>query len=277
VVEIRQSQQWGKYLESLGWVSCGAIRIRKLLFFSLIKYQRPPQLNKTDLSKLKQLARKHKALFVKVEPVDNKQARFLESNGFKKDRWPLLAPKTIVIDITLSLEEIKASFKKDARYCLRRAEQNKLEAAVSKNPAHKDLLQFYALWKKTGKRGKFYVPSKKELFAKAKAFEDKCFLVQIKDMAGAFCGAHGQTCYYFHAASSLKGQKLHAPYLCLWEVIKFAKKEGCRVLDLEGIYDERFKSMTKKWRGFTVFKKKWGGMVVEFPGAYTKFTWFGLR
>ena len=65
---IRQSKEWGKYLETIGWQSVGSIRVRPLAFFSLIKLQRPEKFAEKELRELLKVAKKRHALFVKVEP-----------------------------------------------------------------------------------------------------------------------------------------------------------------------------------------------------------------
>ena len=64
------------------------------------------------------------------------------------------------------------------------------------------------------------------------------------------------------------GKKLFVPTALTWEAIISAKKEGKKVFDFEGIYDERVPN--KKWLGFTHFKKSFGGDVVEYPGCFVK-------
>lgn len=88
-------------------------------------------------------------------------------------------------------------------------------------------------------------------------------------LAGALILIHDKISYYFHAASTPEGQKLSAPYLVVWEAIKLAKKKDCRVFDFEGIYDERFP--IKSWKGFTHFKKSFGGKEVEYSKTSLKF------
>ena len=83
-------------------------------------------------------------------------------------------------------------------------------------------------------------------------------MIQTKDIA-----------YYMYAASSDKGKKLFAPTICVWESIKLAKKLGCKIYDFEGIYDERFP--LKSWKGFTRFKKSFGGKEISYPGAFVKY------
>lgn len=65
------------------------------------------------------------------------------------------------------------------------------------------------------------------------------------------------------------GLSCHLPYSMMWEAIVVAKEAGCRVLDLDGVYDERFNAPIS-WKGLSVFKKKFGGVEVEYPGTYVK-------
>ncbi len=277
-MDLRNTPIWGKYLSTIGWKSEGSFRVRPILFFSIIKWQRPENIEAADLQRLKKTALKHRALFAKVEVNNNEQAQFLLKSGFKPDSWPLTPAKTLILNLNSSLEDFHSNLIKDTRYSLRRAGKENLAVSVKdlKNASQKELNAFYSLWKDTAKRGKFYVPPEREFLKKMKIYEDRGFLVLISNssdvfLAGAICLIEGSTCFYHHAGSSKEGQKLFAPYLCLWEVIKEAKKRGCKRLDLEGVYDSRFPKMTKGWEGFSRFKRGFGGEEKVYPGSYTKY------
>lgn len=280
--DLRQSPEWGKFLESLGWkveISQSAgkpyqIFVRKIpLLGSIIKIQRP---STVDFGGIGKLAERHHALFVKLEPL----FALSETSGFKKDSWPLLPTKTIQIDLKKSEAEIFGRMKKDARYGIRRAEKCGLEASrFSLSDKNAPLEEFYRIFKETGRRGGFWVPPLRDLKAKANAFGKigkkgwliAAFHPQTKAMlAGAIILAHRQTAFYHHAASSKEGQKLFAPYTVMWKTMRLAKEKECGILDLEGIFDPRFPKLTKKWRGFTHFKECFGGEAVSFPGSYSK-------
>lgn len=79
------------------------------------------------------------------------------------------------------------------------------------------------------------------------------------------------TAHYMYAALNQEGRKLWAAYFLMWEAIKFCQNKKMKFLDLEGIYDERYAKLTKNWKGFTKFKMGWGGKVVEYEGAFTKY------
>jgi lipid II:glycine glycyltransferase (peptidoglycan interpeptide bridge formation enzyme) len=71
-----------------------------------------------------------------------------------------------------------------------------------------------------------------------------------------------------YAASSLEGKKYFAPTLVAWNAIMSSKKEGKKIFDFEGIYDERFP--LNSWKGFSRFKNGFGGNVVSYPGCLSK-------
>lgn len=287
-MELRQSEQWGKYLESLGWITevadgC-AVRIKRVgPLGSIIKIQRPENL---PLSKIEGIAKKHRALFVRIEPSNESQAEDLAESGYKTDSWPLNPTRTIFVDLKKSNRELLESFSKDTRQSIKRATPLKLSPIVY-NSTSKDFEHalgiFYDLFKQTGHEKKFWIPSLKELRVKADAFKNSCYLIltfriyeklqpqtNLLPLSGAFILLHDGVGYYHHAASLHLGQLVKAPYLTLWESLKTANAQGCERMDLEGIFDSRFPSMFKKWIGFSTFKLKWGGEVFESPPPFTK-------
>ena len=246
----------------------------------MIKIQRPTVL--PTVGEIDEIAKKHRALFVKLEPSFAKATEGLRPSlphGLEPDNWSLSSTRTIHLDLTPSEEDIFAKFSKDARYSIRRSQRNGVKSDIRQGffaSAQNDggLKKFYNLLKETGKRKKFWVAPFKDLQAKAEAFKDKSALIfayhNSKLVAGALTLFHDQVAYYHHAASNLQGRKLLAPYLIVWEAIRQAKKKGCHTLDLEGIYDPRYK-IYKRFRKIGIFKKKFGGREVEYPGSFIRY------
>lgn len=287
-MELRQSDGWGKYLEYLGWKTenlegC-AIRIRRLgLLGSIVKIQKPENL---PLQEIENLVKKHRALFVRVEPSNESQAEDLTKSGYKTDSWPLNPTRTIFIDLKKSNNELLESFSKDTKQSIKKATQLNLSPIVY-NSTSKDFEHalgiFYDLFKQTGHEKKFWIPPLRELKVKTNSFKNNCYLIltfriderlqpqtNLLPLSGAFILLHDGVGYYHHAASLHLGQLVKAPYLTLWESLKTANAQGCTRMDLEGIFDSRFPSMFKKWIGFSTFKLKWGGEVFESPPPFTK-------
>ena len=262
MTDLRQSLQFGKFTRAIGWqvakIDGCQVFIRPLpLIGSIIKIQRPPSIL---FEKIDALAKKHRALFVKLEPLAINHKLFAK-HGFRQDSWPLLPSKTIWIDLSKTEEQLWRQMAKDSRYCIKKAEKE--DTVMLRGD---DIEKFYQNFKKYGKG---YVPKKQEFQALVKAFGKKAILLSVDGLAGTLILIADQTAYYYYAFSSPLGRKKFAQHLLVWEAIKLAKSLKCRIFDLEGIEDPRYK-VTRKWRGFSHFKKSFGGKEIEFPGSFTK-------
>jgi hypothetical protein len=269
VSDLRQSPQYGRYMESIGWKvvqisnlksqSIVQIFIKKLgPFGSIAKIQR---FDEFPWKKIKSELRENKVWMTKVEP----NFKFSISNfKFRQDSWPMLATKTLRVDLSPSLSEIQSQFKKDCRYELRKSQSANLK--VQKN----NFNNFYEIWKKAAGIKKLWIPSKKDFDSMVRIFGNCCFCITINDLAGSFVLIHDKTAFYYYSGALPQGKRISLPYQVIWECIKEAKKKGCTVWDFEGIFDPRWPN--KGWKGFSHFKKSFGGQEVEFPGSFIK--WF---
>jgi lipid II:glycine glycyltransferase (peptidoglycan interpeptide bridge formation enzyme) len=261
MADLRQSEEYAAYIKSLGWEVVKSsnkinIFIKKLpLIGSLIKIQRPENV---DLKEVEKIAKKYRAVFVKIEP-----SNLLNLEGYKKDNWPLLPTKTIVLDLdNIHLE-------KETRYCIRKAEENGLEITESN-----DIDKFYTILQSSMKIGKWEIPIKKNVVNLYKAFKNAEIVMAKKDsriVSGALIVFNEKTCHFMYAGTNIEGRKLGAAYEVLWQCIKISKQKGYKFFDLEGVYDERFPNLNKKWVGFTKFKEGFGGVSVYYPGSFMKY------
>jgi len=285
-LNIKQSRKWGEYLEYLGWKSLylpQAVRIKKIGRWSVIKVQRPKDITEKFLDGLNNIAKKEKALFIKIEPLSQEDATILENNGYRKDSSTLSPSKTIKIDLRPPLEETYKNLSKDTR--------QKIKKMKKENPLHilaltneKALKDFYGILRAVAKGKRFWIPSFGEFEVKSKALEKEGFMaIYYEDeipISGAYILIMENEAYYEHAAHTHKG-KDDSPYIVLWTVIKELKDRKIEALDLCGVYDERYLKLTKNWKAFSVFKSKWGGEVVKYPVQYIKYfslvaCWLGL-
>jgi len=226
------------------------------IFGAIAKAQRFSEL---DWPEVKKLLRRNKVWMTKLEP----KTYNLEPS-FHQDNWPMLATKTLQIDLRPSSERIFAGFKKDARYCLRKIINNQYSII------NDDFDGFYKLWKKATGIKRLWIPSNKDYINLIKAFGKDVICLTVDGQAGALILIHDHVAYYYYAAALPIGKKRYLQYHVVWELMKMAKKLGCKVWDFEGIYDPRWPN--KGWQGFSHFKKSFGGKEIDFPGSFTK--WF---
>lgn len=263
-MDLRQFPQYAKYIKSIDWlvekVNENYIYIRRIPFtpFSVIKVQRP---KKIPFKKIDLLAKKYRAVVIYLEPDVNKS----ENYNYRLNKSPFLPTKTIRLDLTQPEEKILAQMKKDARYEIRKAKKESLQLIR----VH-DLTKFHQAWKKSVSWNR-WIPSLKNLKMLKKAFGERVIFLGIENplIAGTVILIVNKTAYYYYAFSSKEGRKKSAQYLLVWKAIKLTKKQGYKVFDFEGIFDERFP--IKSWKGFSHFKKSFGGKEVNYPGCFVKY------
>ncbi len=286
--DLRQTGRYAQRMKKLGWEvfeisdNKTQIFVRSLgLFGAMAKIQRTVcPLPWGEI--FRELKRKHVWL-VKYEPdivvsddssYKNGQLAQMIGNlnrlGFKLDKWPMLPTRTLEVSLIPKEPEILSSFRKDARYSIRRG----LAGGDIKYKVNQ-YEEFYQTWVKGAKIKRLWMPGKKEFIELTQIFGNSCFsLTAHKDnecVAGVFVLMADKRAYYFYSTTLPQGKQINAPYLLVWEAMKEAKKRGCVIWDFEGIYDGRFPN--NSWLGFSHFKKSFGGKEVTYLGSFTKWTW----
>ncbi|MCL5410074.1 MAG: peptidoglycan bridge formation glycyltransferase FemA/FemB family protein [Patescibacteria group bacterium] len=292
-MDLRQSPQWGNFLSQIGWQvikigkSQAYLKKLPLINCSMIKIQRP--FNPLPWTEIDQLAKKNHALMVVIEPqTNNYNEQELVAHGYKKTlNMSLSHTATIEIALTKPIDKIYQDFSENARRNIKKAQTHDLQIKtvfLKNTPDDQTFQQFYKLLKNVTKVRKFYVPGYDEFFKKMLAFKDSSALIfafqkgQVLPIAALWQGFFNKTAVYMHIGISDQGYKLLANYLLVWEALKLAKEQGMEVFDFEGIYDPRFPTLRQRWQGFTQFKKKFHGQLVQYPIAWIKFYnfWFKL-
>jgi lipid II:glycine glycyltransferase (peptidoglycan interpeptide bridge formation enzyme) len=277
MVDIRQSVNFANYLGSLGWIveRIGGTNyfIRKFpLIGSILKVQRPEEIAYDTIDKL---CRKHRVFQVIIEPKDSNQESGIRDHGFKLSKSPYLPSKTLQIDLTQSQRDIFRHFKKDARYAIKRGETLKIKSYSTPD----EITKWREAWKNSVKFNR-YVPSVGQLLNLKENFPgNHSLFLASHNMSGRIIGgvlftisSHERSnyiTYYWYGFTNKEGRTSLSQYALLYQGILWAKKQGCKLFDFEGVYDSRFPN--KSWLGFSHFKRSFGGYEVLYPGCYTKF------
>jgi hypothetical protein len=267
ISDIRQSDNYGKFIEKIGWKTIKAgnvqIFIRQLgLFGAIAKIQRVT--TPLPWEKINPELMKYRVRMCKCEPLNMDCREELKRQRFNRDNWPLIGSKTLRVDIGKREEDVLLTFKKDARYCLRNISRLNIDIKINA------VDQFYEIWKRSAKRKNLWIPPKKDFDSLINCFGKDAFSVTINNVCGCLVLLHNKTAYYYYSAALPEAKKLDLPYATVWEGMKEARKRGAKVWDFEGIYDERWPN--KGWKGFTHFKKSFGGTEVILPGSFSR--WF---
>ena len=267
-----QSSGWAKFQENFGRQVfrltvkedeeiLGEIMLIKhqvLKFFNYFYAPRGPVLSKnlsTErlnevfkilLKEIKLLARKEKVFLLRLDPAW-KNSDLLVSNNFKF--IGSVQPKsTLILDLSLSEEELLKQMKPKTRYNIKVAQKHGVEISLVEN-SDQMFEEFYQLLIKTAKRDEISIHSKDyyHKMLKIPACQLAVARYQGKVIAGNLMVFFGDWAIYLHGASDYQFRDKMAPYLLQWEMISYAKKNNFKFYDFWGA-DEQ------KWPGVTRFK-----------------------
>ncbi len=174
--------------------------------------------------------------------------------------------RTLVLDISQLLKDIRKQLNQKWRNCLNNAEKRNLTVRTGADETYFSV--FMNLYKELIYRKDFDVDLNPEFYlhVQESLVEHERFLVTIvhendQPVAGHVSSILGDTCVYLLGATNDAGLKNKAAYLAQWSVIQTAKERGCSFYDLGGIDPD-------KNPGVYHFKKGLGGIDMTAPGPF---------
>ena len=274
---VLQTAEWGELKSAFEW---SAVRILdgnagvQILFRNLplgftIAYIPKPLTGIERLSNhVDSVCRRKRVIFLKVEPDlwENEPVTF---NLQPSTRSPhnIQPPRTIVVDIRGTEEEILARMKQKTRYNIRLAEKKGVTIR-----AWDDIPAFHQMMLVTGGRDQFGVHSLEyyrrayELFHPTGMAELLVAEFEGKPLAALMVFAHGRRAWYIYGASTDKERNRMPTYLLQWEAMRWARSKGAEEYDLWGVPDEdeatleaNFESRHDGLWGVYRFKRGFGG------------------
>lgn len=270
--DIRQTKGWEGHLKFKGWktvkvkASDGRHFMQAFILrlgwwpFTMMKLQRSNY--DPDFNDLKRIKRKYWVANSIIEPQRVQSPESYRKAGYHQSSFPFLAVSTYINDLTKSKEELWKGLSGNAKRLINK----NFETVVEETDPEK----FCELWKKSSK---IWIMNPKEVENLIDSFEGKVRLVVSRTddvyQSGLMVIYSKDTANYYMTWTSKAGRKSGAHYKLVWEEMLKAKKAGMKYFDFEGIFDDRWPQ--KKWKGFTEFKRRFGGKLVRFPGGF--FRW----
>ncbi len=196
------------------------------------------------LSELHRVARRHRAIFLRIEPPlvnDPACAQALQRHHFRSSAYTNQPRATIIVDLAQGLDDVLAQMHYKTRYNVRYATKKGIAVRLGDR---EDLGTFYQLMQITGRRGGF---SPRTLEYYRLEWETWAALGQIKLFIASYQGrtlavnmsaVFGEHAAYLHGASSGEQSNLQPNSLLMWEAMQWARAQNCRTFDLWGIPDE---------------------------------------
>lgn len=235
---------------------------------------------------LKDIAKKHNAIFIKTEPnvfrnVDietgnvednetfNHTKFFLQENGAKLGK-PLFTQYDFHLNLQHSEDELMANFHSKTRYNTRLA--NRKGVTVIENTSVEGMKNYVRLMEETTARQGFYNHNETyflklfDFFPKNRIaileahYEKKILTVWV------LFNFNGNL-YYPYGASSNENRNVMPNNLVMWNAIKYGKKYNCTNFDLWGCLGPE-PDKSDSWYGFHRFKAGYNPQLVEYIGTY---------
>jgi peptidoglycan pentaglycine glycine transferase (the first glycine) len=302
---ILQTWTWGVLKSQFGWTAdrvavtrddrivAGALvlfRPLPLRLGTLAYIPKGPLLDFDDddttsevLRGLDRLLKRRRAILLKIEPDrvdDPAYVDQLVQLGFRPSPQTIQPPRTIVIDIARSDDEILAAMHQKTRYNIRLAAKKDV---IVREAQAGDLPAFNTLMQTTGARDGFFVHAAEYYEAVYRLFvptgKAKLFVAtyQAQVIAGIFVFAQGDRAWYFYGASGEAERQRMPNHALQWAGMQWAKSLGCKEYDLWGVPDEDEATLEAHYLerhddlwGVYRFKRGFGGRLTRFAGAYDR-------
>lgn len=188
-------------------------------------------------------------------------------------------PRTILLDLRPSLEDILAAMKQKTRYNIRLAAKKDVSV---RQGALEDIPTFNRLMRITGQRDNFevhapaYYRAAFELFAPDQA---SLWIAEheSRPLAAVMAFAVGQKAAYFYGASSGEERNRMPNYAAQWAAIQWARDRGCKSYDLWGVPDQSEETLEGEFPGrqdglwgVYRFKRGFGGQIKRTIGTFDR-------
>jgi len=290
---LLQTGEWGELKSSFGWKPVRIVNGKvgaQLLFRRLplgftvgyipklaISYQQSA-LSQKFWREVDSVCKKNRAIFLKLEPdLWNDQSlntlALSEAKGWnvtlRTSPHNIQPPRTSIVNIKDSEDEILARMKQKTRYNIRLAEKKGVTVR-----AWDDIESFHKMMLLTGGRDGFGVHSREYYQRAYELLHPKqmgeLFLAEYegKPLAALFVARNGNRAYYLYGASTDEERNRMPTYLLQWEAIKWARARGCEEYDLWGVPDEEEVTLEANFEtrhdglwGVYRFKRGFGGQL----------------
>lgn len=281
-----QTWAWGDFREAMGVTVERIVMIKKKqtdrwqLTFHHIPYTpwtigyfpKGPMPTPDIISALTTLGKEQKSIYIQLEPnvsADTRDA--LRALGLKSSHHPLFTKYTYILDLTLSEAELLERMHPKTRYNIRVAQKHNV--IVQENNSKQAFREYLRLEEETTSRQGFY--------AHSRHYHETMWRILSKEgLARLWTATYNghiltawvlflwkDTVYYPYGASSRENRNVMAPTLLLWEISRWARKEGYKKFDLWGSLGPD-PNPDDPWYGFHRFKQGFNPELVEFAGSF---------
>ena len=291
LAHVLQTWEWGQFKARHGWTpryllwqdeagqACAAaLVLRRQLGCLPLRVMYAPKGPALDynpatvnavLGDLAALARRERAIFIKIDPdVESGEWR-VESGEWQESREQIQFRNTMTIDLTQDEEALLAAMHHKTRYNIRLA--GRKGVAIREGDLG-DLDLLYDMYRETAQRDGFiirpleYYGDAWGSFVQAGLGQPLIADVEGQPVAALILFHFGKTAYYFYGMSRNAHRDKMPNHLLQWEAMRWAKRRGCATYDLWGAPDVLDES--DPMYGVYRFKQGLGAQFVRHIGAW---------
>jgi lipid II:glycine glycyltransferase (peptidoglycan interpeptide bridge formation enzyme) len=285
---LLQTGEWGELKSAFGWdpvrliLDDGSgvqILFRRLPLGLTLAYLPKPVnsdqwtvFSKRFWAEVDAACKRRKAVFLKIEPdVWDSETVPIDTSHIvlRTSLHNIQPPRTLIVDLHGTEDEILARMKQKTRYNIRLADKK----GVTVRPWN-DLPAFHQMMLVTGGRDGFGVHSLEyyqrvyELFYPAGMAELLVAEYEGKPLAALMVFARGRRAWYVYGASTDEERNRMPTYLLQWEAMRWARSKGAEEYDLWGVPDEQEETLEAHFTersdglwGVYRFKRGFGGQL----------------
>jgi peptidoglycan pentaglycine glycine transferase (the first glycine) len=241
---------------------------------------------------LRTLARKEKALVVKMdpraEPGDPTDLTPLAAEHRLRRGRDLQAPTTRIVDLLDGGDQLEASWHADARRLSKRAAREGTQVAISRDADDAQIAILHELLADVAEHADFRVRSLEFLtrlateFGAAGGWYLGIARVEGTPIAAMAFPRVGDRAYYLYGAllRDKKYKHHYGSHAVMAAMLKALAADGTRAVDMWGVVEPNDPEPDPAWRGFSDFKRTFGGTPLRHPGLYDLVIdpfWYRLR
>jgi peptidoglycan pentaglycine glycine transferase (the first glycine) len=228
---------------------------------------------------LREVAGHHRAIAVKLEPRLERDAPALsafQGRGLRKTDESLQVPHTRIVELPEDDDALLASFDKDTRYSVRRAEREGVEVSVIADGGQRAIDDLHDLVAETQARAGFALPplERYRIAWGALSAAGRAAILEARRegelLASGMVVIEGDRSFYLFSGSRREERgepKRFASYALQWAMMRLARSRGVQHHDLWGVSPPDA-GPDHPWHGVGLFKKGFGGREVRWAGSW---------
>lgn len=197
-------------------------------------------------------ASRHHGVALSIEPDwdrDSAYAGAVAGAGFRESANTVLIPRTLILDLTRTDDELMADMSKSTRANIRKAMRSDIEFRKVKTDS--ELEQVLAIYHETADRAGFGIHEDKYYRDIFRNLGDGSPVIGAFDgeqmLAFVWLARSGTTAFELYGGVSAEGQKQRVNYGVKWAALQSMREDGCSRYDFNGLLNDGISDFKKQF------------------------------